>query len=470
MRYLVATLGLGARGTSAAFARGGPLNWRLSAITCMAFLGAVLLCGCASESSPITATVYPNLAQAREQGFQDLVGHPPFTADFRVEAEGGEGELSYAWDFDDDGQTDSDRPDPEPFTYLEPGEYTATLNLEGDGSQTTTVEQRIVVVGDPEWPDWRYGMADHLDRGNDLYANDAERERAARLISEAGVEAVRVDLAWAGIQPNGRDEYEWKDYDDLIGLTRRYGLDVLPVIDYSSGWASTAPNTWDASERVFAPPVPTEYAWFAYKAVDRYKADIRAWEVWNEPNHRGFWRPEPDPARYAELLRQAYLAIKYADPEAVVVSGGLANGGDYVAPEPFLQAVYDAGGGPYLDVVGSHPYTYPSSGTASLVGQLDALRDVMTANGDGWKPIWATEYGASAVPAAGVSDETQAAWFTQSLDTIFSADNVPVVFWYNFKEKGTDPNVYGDNYGLVEEDWSVKPAYEAYKSYTANDP
>ena len=460
----------------------GPLDERLTrgrqlvAFPVVTILVLALLAACSTTSSaPTNVTIYPNLVQARDEGFHKLAGHPPFTVNFGATLEGGSGTLSYAWDQDGDGETDSEAINPKPFTYVEPGEYTATVSVSNEMGRRVRDEQRIVVIGEPEWPEWRFGVAEHLNRGHGLYASNVEVETAAQLISEAGIEAVRLDLTWAAVQPDSRDKYEWKDYDYLVGLSQRYGLDLLPVIAYSAEWASTAQEATDFHDWSMAPPSPTEYAWFAYKAVDRYKSNVPAWEVWNEPNTSIFWQPGPDPAQYAELLRHAYLAIKFADPKAVVVLGGLANDESanmpqyvWYPPEEFLQAVYDQGAGPYFDAVGRHPYTHPSLGTGYLVSQLGQLRDVMVANGDGDKPIWLTEYGLSAVPADGVTDEIQGAWLTQSFDALWPVDYVPVVVWYNFREKGTDPNDREQNYGLIGNDWTIKPAYEAYKSYIAN--
>lgn len=423
-----------------------------------------------SANNSTAVTIYPNLSQARSAGFHLLAGHPPFTVDFSGAVEGEGKELSYAWDFDGDGNSDSEALDPEPFVYTEPGEYEATLNVSDKKGRRALAQQRIVVIGEPDWPSWRYGVADHLNRAHRLYANHEEVERSAKLISEAGIDAVRLDLSWSTVQPENEDEYNWGDYDYLIGVSKRYGFDLLPILDYSTSWASTV-TVEQGHDQVTAPPVPEKYAWFAYKAAERYKHDIPAWEIWNEPNSSGAWYPAPDPALYADVLKNAYLAIKYADPEASVVLGGLASAwSGIMPPEQFLQGVYDAGGGPYFDAVGRHPYASGLLDVYALNRQLEDLRTVMLDNGDSSKPIWLTEFGNSAVPAAAVTDQTQATWLTQSLDEFASLDYVPVVFWYNFREKGTDPNDYEHNFGLVESDWTIKPAYEAYKGYIANEP
>ena len=425
---------------------------------------------------PITASISPNLEQVREEGFHWLVGHPPFTVDFSAEVEGGCGDLSYAWDLDGDGTSDGDSVDLEPFTYTESGEYTVTLRISDGCGQKAQRRQRVVVIGQPDWPDWRYGVTAHLDYVPDLYASEAEVERAAQMIGDLGVDVVRHDLLWTKVQPLS-STYDWDTYDYVAELSQQYGFDLLPIIGYSAAWASSAGVISDWQDWFYAPPSLTKYAWFAYRAVDRYKATVHAWQVWNEPNVSIFWRPEPDPVLYTELLKHTYLAIKYADPGAVVVLGGLANDGSTALPEftwyppdEFLQAVYDAGGGPYFDAVARHPYTSPREGPGSLLGKLKQFRAIVEVNGDNEKPIWVTESGFSALPAAAVTDSMQGRWVAQSFDAILSLDYVPVVAWYNFREKGTDPNNWEHNYGLIEKGWAIKPAYEAYRDYIASDP
>lgn len=80
-----------------------------------------------------------------------------------------------------------------------------------------------------------------------------------------------------------------------------------------------------------------KWARFVYAAVQRYRpggvlaraqnwpaaAGVTHWEVWNEPDLPWFWDGSlPD---YARLLKVAYLTIKHADPDAVVLTAGMAN-------------------------------------------------------------------------------------------------------------------------------------------------
>ncbi|MFW5748969.1 MAG: hypothetical protein ACOCYT_05075 [Chloroflexota bacterium] len=85
-------------------------------------------------------------------------------------------------------------------------------------------------------------------------------------------------------------------------------------------------------------------------------------EVWNEPNIAREW-PEGqiDGARYTELLREAYTAIKNANSNVIVISGApaptgaeAAFPGQVVNDDRFMQQMRDAGATNYFDCLGLH--------------------------------------------------------------------------------------------------------------------
>jgi hypothetical protein len=113
----------------------------------------------------------------------------------------------------------------------------------------------------------------------------------------------------------------------------KLGGDVVAIAGYSPGWASG-----HSDSDKYPPLNPTDYANFAAAIANRYGTHgsfwaanpgltprpLRAIEIWNEPWHSGFWKPNPDPAAYAALVRTAAPAIKAVDPSIqVLISGDL---------------------------------------------------------------------------------------------------------------------------------------------------
>jgi hypothetical protein len=139
------------------------------------------------------------------------------------------------------------------------------------------------------------------------------------------------------------------------------------------------------------------WARFVGAAVNRYRpgghagANVRHWEIWNEPDLCHFWSGTPQ--EFARLLKVAYIVIKWIDPEAFVVFGGLAhfeNGQwlDIMLDALDADALSEQYNG-FFDAAGSHHYSL------SYVGYQYTRKVRSALDRRGWtdKPIWITESG-----------------------------------------------------------------------------
>jgi len=219
-----------------------------------------------------------------------------------------------------------------------------------------------------------------------------------RLASEAGFDAVVQVFSWFEMEPT-RQEWHWEYPDFVVRAAEHYDLDLIVRLDSLPAWAAEEAAAGQVDS------LSDDYAAFVGWVAQRYQGQIRGYIVWNEPNLAREWGGQrPDPAAYTELLRRAYEAIKAADPEATVVSAGLAptNHQDAEAMDDrvFLEAMYQAGAGAYFDALGAHPYgfAYPPDDPRGAhdglnLARLLDLRAIMEAHGDGDKPIWVTELG-----------------------------------------------------------------------------
>jgi hypothetical protein len=168
--------------------------------------------------------------------------------------------------------------------------------------------------------------------------------------------------------------------------------------------------------------------WGHYRFIDAqlYAGRIDAYEIGNEPNLIEEWGRAPDPAVYAELLKVAYRQIKAADPDALVISAGLApvaasDDPHHLNDLAFLRGMYEHGAAEHFDVLGVHPFGFayppemPPDGKVCVPSispldeptedaqcqpvdglcfrRVELLREIMIENGDGDKPVWATEFG-----------------------------------------------------------------------------
>ena len=208
------------------------------------------------------------------------------------------------------------------------------------------------------------------------------------------------------------------------------------------------------------PRRPADYARALAFLVRRYGTRVAAWEVWNEPNQRAFFRGS---ARdYAHLLHAVAARV---DPAAVILGGSIAE-----ADPGFVDALY-AEHAPF-DALSVHPYV-GDRGAAALDDRLDAVRAVQRDHGD-IRPLWLTELGWSTSTrrggpgwARGVDEATQARRLTDTFARLRARDDVRAAVWYSLVDAGQDPAEPADNYGLLRTDGSPKPSLDAFRAEAA---
>lgn len=329
-------------------------------------------------------------------------------------------------------------------------------------------------------PTHDYGIA----TGTELLGLDevALNKRLAD-IRAVGVGWLRLDVAWERVQPGGETTYNWSAYDRVIAAAGMHQLKMVATLAGAPVWARG-----DCSGGGCPPANPATFAVFAARAAARYQPmGLQVWEVWSEPNTARAWMPKPDAAAYTRLLQAVYPAIRQANPQAIVLSGGLspvANDDENVAEIDYLPQLYAAGAKGYFDAVSAHPYTYPfipshnsQQGWSRLAFTANNLRQTMITNGDNAKKIWLTEFGAPTAGAGAaatmenhrthdatfVDEELQAQIISKAAELYRGYDWVGPLIWSAYADPAPPRLQTGRNYGLVREDGTKKPAYAAFQ-------
>jgi polysaccharide biosynthesis protein PslG len=307
----------------------------------------------------------------------------------------------------------------------------------------------------------------------------AELTRELDHYRSLGARWMRIGINWHVIQRSGPDSFNWAPFDAVVRGARERGINVLGVLLYTPPWARGG-----RGDPATPPSDPGDYATFAAQAVRHYAPmGVEHWEIWNEPNIPEFWKTGPNAAAYTALLRAAYGAIKRADPDAAVVSGGLSGYGAYrdvsadgrINPLTFLERMYAAGANDHFDALGYHPYNFPgglafhpASGWSQMVETRPSVRSIMNANRDGDKQIWATEFGAPTSGAPGAMTEREVARLvTDGYKAFASYSWAGPLFWYSLRDLGASGGDREYFFGLLRHDFSAKPAYTAYQQAAA---
>lgn len=249
-----------------------------------------------------------------------------------------------------------------------------------------------------------FGVVLNYDYSNPMPTSELDSQMG--LMAASGVEAVRVDFAWAAVEPSP-GTYDWSYTDSLVGAAATHGLQVLPIVEFTPQWASSHPQSaW----LYYTPSNPATYAQFLTALIGRYgprgsfwathpqlrRDPIRAWQIWDEPAGTKYdWRSAPWPSTYTNLLKAAYQAVHRADHGALVVSGAVvALNGYNLTQWAETAALYRAGFKRYFDVLAVNAFTGGSTAAGSVSRSLEIVsfvRQVMRANHDARKPIWITE-------------------------------------------------------------------------------
>lgn len=200
--------------------------------------------------------------------------------------------------------------------------------------------------------------------------------------------------------------------------------------------------------------------------VNRYKNIVKHWEIGNEPNLKSNWDIETvsdettSITNYIKHMRDSYRVIKEADPDAVVLLGGLSESNAAAFVEKLGTITLDDGSHAYdwFDEVAFHPYgSTPNQVINTLNTNLKTPMNTYWGEA-GNKPIWITEIGfhamsdwqASQCPGKVDSEEIKANYLTQTMELLQkNLSKTRPVMWYNLHEKGSS-----NGYGLTAKSYS----------------
>jgi hypothetical protein len=295
-------------------------------------------------------------------------------------------------------------------------------------------------------------------------------DRLLQMANFAGFKWVIQLLEWREIEPAPGEAF-WEYPDWLVRAAEYYGLDLVLRVDHPPQWAVSGQD----SEFVDV----AAYARFVQRVAERYRGRVMAYVVWNEPNLSSEWGDQPpDPDAYVELLCSAQAAIHSADPDALVVSAGLAptNHADDSALDDrlYLRAMYGAGATACFDVLGAHPYgfAYPpddphGNHNGLNFARLADLRAIMVEADDSNKAVWATETGWTTEAATPeqkwlrISEAQQGRYLVEALQS--SSRDWPwlerIAIWN--LSLGLPPDDEKRGYSILASDGRPKAAFQA---------
>lgn len=224
-----------------------------------------------------------------------------------------------------------------------------------------------------------------LDR--DLF----EPEPCYGQLAAIGVKQARVQTGWWKCEKE-KGAYDWRWLDGIVDNLLTRGIEVWFNVGF--GNKLYMEDTFGEASVGFVPlyyGTECEEAWRNYcrALAEHYRGRVNRFEIWNESNSTGFWRPkQPSGAEYARLLSITADAIREAQPDARC--GGCVSG---YFPSTFVLELKRSGAFAKLDFFSFHPYDQQPEN--SWPASLTWFRSLLRGAGRGGRDveIWQGESG-----------------------------------------------------------------------------
>ena len=281
-----------------------------------------------------------------------------------------------------------------------------------------------------------------------------------QMIADGGFRILRMDFSWGGTERKA-GVYDFAAYDRLLAAAKPHGMRLLFILDYSN-------RLYDEGLSPHTPAGRAAMAKWAAAAASHFKGQGILWEMWNEPNIKQFWKPQPNVADYAQLAVEVGKAIRSAAPDELYFGPATST-----IDLKFLEACFKAGCLDYWDAVSVHPYRQSAPETAAA--EYARLRTLIDQHKPAGKaiPILSGEWGYSA--AWKQYDADRQGKYLPRQWLINLEQGVPVSIWYDWHDDGPDPKEAEHHFGTVlhpylkdqTPPYEPKPAYLAARTLTS---
>jgi hypothetical protein len=250
--------------------------------------------------------------------------------------------------------------------------------------------------------------------------------------------------------------YDWPpEIDNAITDGRENGIDVALTVTGTPEWANGG-----KSPRI-APRSSKAYADFLTAASRRYPG-VRIWVIWDAPTRRQNFSPV-SPSRYARLLDGAYAALKARNRRDLVVGGNSDATGASMSTARWLRELkLPNGKRPRMDLYGHNPSARGTLRASDINGLEKSVGDAL-----GRKRLFLHSF---ALPTNRnwrypfrVSRSAQASRLTAALRASKRDSGVFTLGYSGLYDEEPRLDNRQVKSGLLDEDGSKRPAYNAFK-------
>lgn len=282
-------------------------------------------------------------------------------------------------------------------------------------------------------------------------------------IAATGCKSIRTDIFWNHVEmEKGRLVMPGR-YLEMINNCNRLEIDPIVILDYSNlNYGGSYPLNDEAL---------AAYQRFAEFVVTTFAGKIRCVEIWNEwnwgagvPKSAGKGTAEG----YVRLISQVEPALHRIDPKLLILGGGMAFSGETVG-DTWLREALTLGLARHIGGLSIHPYCFslPLTERTPEVGFRERLQNVSSILKDfpdaAQMPIYITEIGwPNHTGKSGTPPNLVAQFLPRCVEVARSFPNCRGIWWYNWRDNGTDPANKEHNFGLNDFNDHPKPALQTF--------
>ncbi|WP_240022826.1 cellulase family glycosylhydrolase [Serratia marcescens] len=294
-----------------------------------------------------------------------------------------------------------------------------------------------------------------------------EQDHYLELINNYGFNSFRDDYLWALIEQQ-KGVYQTISKINRVDTSfliskENYGMNPIAVLAYGN-------DLYDKGGYASNDEAIAAYANYAYWTAKRFKGKVKYYEIWNEwmsgtGTHNK--SPTPPPVQiYFKLIQQASIAIKRANPDAIVIAGSFNPLVSY--GQKWSNDLIKLGMLNYIDGISIHPYSFKSTDKSlntpdGNIEKIDEYQAELKRLAGKEVPIYITEIG---VPTStgkfGYSEDYVAQYIVKYTLLAKSRGYIKGVWWYDLSDDGDNSKNIEHRFGLLNKNESKKPAMESY--------
>jgi hypothetical protein len=311
-------------------------------------------------------------------------------------------------------------------------------------------------------------------------------------IAALGCDLIRYPVQWSNYETASgtySGSYETAIATDL-SANDAVGLKTLMTVVGAPSWSNGGIGQFGVPTATLS-TFSGYYATMMAHAVTNHPG--RVWELWNEADGNVYLLPNGSAASgtydaieaalaacYVSIVQAAYTAMKAADPTCIVVAGALAS----IGHTNFYDHCVSLGMVGYYDIFSIHLYndppTYPDP-TLAFAAALNTFQADRAASGD-TTPLWVTEFGWPAYPAAyqgtittGVNTApAQSSLITNFLQGMKNRGDIAAAIYFKYSDSRAAPVDGTDSsppyfFGLADFSSVPKDSYYQLRSWCATN-